>query len=65
MKKNAYITPLCEVVSLTEGLNVMLTLSVHDEETEIVGAKENSEIWDDDEIPVPSNDDNGTTPIED
>ena len=56
MKKNAYITPFCEVVSLTERFNVMLTLSVSDEETTIVGGKENGSIWgeiDDDDITDP------------
>ncbi|MBR5393002.1 MAG: hypothetical protein IK148_09120 [Prevotella sp.] len=47
-KKNRYIVPLCEDIKLSDGFNVMLVLSVHDEETEIVGAKENSFDFDDD-----------------
>ena len=57
MKKKAYITPFCDVVILTEGFNVMLTLSVNEEETTIVGAKEQNGIWgdiDDEEITDPS-----------
>lgn len=46
--KKQYIVPLCEGIKLTDGFNVMLVLSVHDEETEIVGAKENSFDFDDD-----------------
>lgn len=46
--KKQYIVPLCEGIILTDGFNVMLVLSVHDEETEIVGAKENSFDFDDD-----------------
>ena len=47
-KKKGYIDPLCEDIRMTVGFNVMLVLSVHDEETEIVGAKENSFDFDDD-----------------
>ena len=65
-KKEKYTVPLCENIRITENTTLMLSFSVHpDQETEIVGAKENSEIWDEDEITVPSNDDNGITPIED
>ncbi len=47
-KKKGYIVPLCEDIKLSDGFNVMLVLSVHDEETEIVGAKESSFDFDDD-----------------
>lgn len=47
-KKKGYIVPQCEDIRMTDGFNVMLVLSVHDEETEIVGAKENSFDFDDD-----------------
>ena len=47
-KKKGYIVPLCEDIRMTDGFNVMLVLSVHDEETDIVGAKENSFDFDDD-----------------
>ena len=51
-KKKGYIIPLCEDIKLSDGFNVMLVLSVHDEETEIVGAKENPGFFDfDDDDP--------------
>lgn len=45
MKKEQYITPLCEIIAISHERSLMLTLSVFDEETEIVGAKEENE-WD-------------------
>lgn len=45
-KKKQYITPLCEMVSISHERSLMLTLSVFNEETEIVGAKENDWDWD-------------------
>ncbi len=39
-KRFDYIAPVCEVSRMTMRCNVMLTLSVSDEETEIVGAKQ-------------------------
>ena len=44
-KKEQYITPLCEIIAISHERSLMLTLSVFDEETEIVGAKEEND-WD-------------------
>ena len=45
-KKKGYIVPQCEDIELSDGFNVMLVLSVHEEETEIIGAKENPGFFD-------------------
>jgi hypothetical protein len=47
-KKLKYITPTCETWDISHEQGIMLVLSVHNEETEIVGAKENSFDFDDD-----------------
>ena len=43
--KKRYIMPVCEMVSIFHEQSLLLTLSVFDEETEIVGAKENDWDW--------------------
>ena len=43
--KKRYIMPVCEMVSISHEQSLLLTLSVFDEETEIVGAKENDWDW--------------------
>ena len=45
-KKKTYITPLCETWNLSHEEGIMLAFSVHDEETEIIGAKENKDFFD-------------------
>ena len=51
-KKKGYIVPQCEDIKLSDGFNVMLLLSVHEEEVDIVGAKENPGFFDfDDDDP--------------
>ena len=51
-KKKGYIVPQCEDIKLSDGFNVMLVLSVHEEEVDIVGAKENPGFFDfDDDDP--------------
>ena len=47
-KKLKYIAPICETWDISHEQGIMLAFSVHDEETEIVGAKENSFDFDDD-----------------
>ena len=43
--KKRYMTPVCEMVSISHEQSLLLTLSVFDEETGIVGAKENDWDW--------------------
>ena len=38
--RKTYIPPLCEIATMENAGHIMLYFSVHDEETEIVGAKE-------------------------
>ena len=47
-KRLKYITPICETWDISHEQRIMLAFSVHDEETDIVGAKENSFDFDDD-----------------
>lgn len=54
--KVKYIVPLCEDIRITEDSSLMLTLSVHsDEETEIVGGKEQTEFEEEDAAPTSPN----------
>ncbi len=56
MKKNKYIIPVCETIRITENSNLMLTLSVYpDQETEIVGGKEQGEFEEEDAAPTSPN----------
>lgn len=45
-KKLKYISPICETWDISHEQGIMLTFSVHDEEVEIVGAKENNDFFD-------------------
>ena len=55
--RKTYIPPLCEMTAMENAGHVMLYFSVHDEETEIVGAKEQNlgddflggNLWNEDE----------------
>ena len=56
MNKNKYIIPVCETIRITENSNLMLTLSVYpDQETEIVGGKEQTEFEEEDAAPTSPN----------
>ena len=56
MNKNKYIIPVCETIRITENSNLMLTLSVYpDQETEIVGGKEQTEFVEEDVVPTSPN----------
>ena len=50
-KRLKYITPTCETWDISHEQEIMLVLSVHDEETEIIGAKENKDFFDFDDDP--------------
>lgn len=47
MMKRQYIQPVCESWDLSHEEWLMLTLSVYDEDTEIIGAKEQTFVLDD------------------
>ena len=51
MKKLPYITPECDMIGLSPEQEYLLTLSVSNEETEIVGANEHE--FDEDEAITP------------
>ena len=56
MKKNKYITPVCETIRITENSNLMLTLSVYpDDDTEIIGSKEQGEFVEEEVAPTAPN----------
>ena len=64
-KKKGYIVPLCEDIKLSDGFNVMLVLSVHEEEVDIVGAKENPGFFDFDDDDPWADDPWADTPVKD
>ncbi len=64
-KKKGYIVPQCEDIELSDGFNVMLVLSVHEEETEIIGAKENPDFFDFDDDDPWADDPWADTPVKD
>lgn len=64
-KEKGYIVPQCEDIRMTDGFNVMLVLSVHDEETEIIGAKENPGFFDFDDDDPWADDPWADTPVKD
>lgn len=54
MKRRPYIPPVCDNYDLSLKINFMLTLSVSNEETEIVGANETGNFEEDNTIPSSS-----------
>lgn len=64
-KKKGYIVPQCEDIKLSDGFNVMLVLSVHEEEVDIVGAKENPGFFDFDDDDPWADDPWADTPVKD
>ena len=55
-KKEKYTVPLCENIRITENTTIMLSFSVHpDQETEIVGGKEQGEFVEEDVVPTSPN----------
>jgi len=55
-KKEKYTVPLCENIRITENTTLMLSFSVHpDQETEIVGGKEQTEFEEEDAAPTSPN----------
>ena len=64
-KKKGYIVPQCEDIKLSDGFNVMLLLSVHEEEVDIVGAKENPGFFDFDDDDPWADDPWADTPVKD
>lgn len=63
-KRLKYITPICETWDLSHEQGIMLILSIHDEETEIIGAKENPGFFDFDDDPW-ADDPWADTPVKD
>ena len=55
-KKEKYTVPLCENIRITENTTIMLSFSVHpDQETEIVGGKEQGEFVEEEVAPTSPN----------